>query len=610
MATESRRYNVRDETMNINVNEQNIGELKELASEIREFLISNVPENGGHFASNLGVVELTLALHKVFETPSDSIIFDVGHQSYTHKILTERKDILLNKRANGGISGFPRLDESEHDAFGVGHSSTSISAALGIARAKKLQGDNTHTIAVIGDGALTGGLAFEALNNLKSCDNNLIIVLNDNGMSINKNVGAYSRYLTKFRTNPVYLSFKRGIDFSLNRIPLIGAGLARFAFRFKDVFRSMLMPTTIFEKMGISYIGPVDGHNLNELISAMERVKKYNYPVLIHALTVKGKGFTEAEEEPTSYHAVYPKAESSLVNTSVLLGDMLCDEAIRNDKVVVIDSAMSKGLGLTEFAKKFPERFFDVGIAEGHAVTFAAGMAAKGMRPIVPIYSSFAQRAYDQMLHDVALQNLPVTFMIASCGLDKCGETHHGIFDLSYTSNMPNLTVLAPSSAEQMAQMFEYSMGLNSPCVIRFPKELQAKTVPFVPNESRIVQCGTDLTIFSIGDMLEVAKETAKLLPDYSAEIIDVGSIRPLDMETIKTSLEKTKLAITIENGIKQNGAGALISSRFPEFPIYNFGYDANWFPGFDTMESYGLTADLLASFVKEKHKIEVKKYA
>ena len=593
-----------------NIKQKTTKELKEVAGEIRQFLIENVPQNGGHFASNLGVVELSLALHKVFNTPDDSIVFDVGHQSYTHKILTGRKEVLLNKRANGGISGFPRLDESYHDSFGVGHSSTSISAALGIARAKKLKGDETHTIAVIGDGALTGGLAFEALNNLKKEDNNLIIVLNDNEMSICKNVGAYSRYLTKFRTHPFYISFKQAIDFSLNRIPLIGHGLARFAFRFKEVIRTILMPTTIFEKMGIGYIGPIDGHNLNELISAMERAKKFNCPVMIHALTVKGKGFTDAEKEPTSYHAVYPKVASQLVNTSDLLERIVCEVAEADEKIVVVDAAMSKGLGLTEFAKAFPERFFDVGIAEGHAVTFAAGLATKGFRPIVALYSSFAQRAYDQILHDVALQNLPITFMFASCGLDKCGETHHGIFDLSYTSNMPNLSIFAPSSAEQMEDMFRYSLSLNAPCVIRYPKELLAKTVPFVPNKAQVVQKGDDITILSVGDMLETSRQVASNLRGYSVEIIDIQSVRPMDIENIKKSLEKTNFAITLENGMKQNGAGALIANSFCEYSIYNFGYDCDRFPGFETAETYGLTPENIADFIKSKIKLEVKKYA
>ncbi|MDR1100817.1 MAG: 1-deoxy-D-xylulose-5-phosphate synthase [Clostridiales bacterium] len=592
----------------------NIKQLRSLAGEIRTFLIESVSKTGGHLATNLGVVELSIALHYVFQTPKDKIVWDVGHQSYTHKILTGRKDVLQEIKNNGGISGFPRTDESVHDAFNTGHSSTSISVALGLAKAAELIGDDeTCTIAVIGDGAMTGGMAFEALNNAGIEGTNLIVVLNDNQMSICKNVGAFSRYLNRFRTMPVYNSFKELVDFLLKRIPKIGEGMASMAVRTKNAVRSLVFPTTIFEELGFKYSGPVDGHNIDELIIALKRAKKLKGPVLLHVITKKGKGYQYAEKQPEDFHTVgdfniITGAQNNLIKidkagADSAFGEKMCELAKVNKRLIAINAAMTKGTGLRVFRSHFPKRFFDVGIAEGHAVTFAAGMAAAGMRPVVAIYSSFMQRAYDQILHDVCLQNLPVILMLPSAGLNKCGETHHGIFDLSFLSSMPNLNIVAPSSINQLTQALEYAVfHAEGPIAIRYPQKLEISGGDFTFGKARVVAKGADVSLFCIGDMLEVGKEAARL-SGVSCEIIDVGTVRPLDVNTLLYSIHKTGAAITLESNCVQNGAGMSIKNALQHTGIYCMGFERDNIPQWATLADCGLDAKAVAIKIIEINK-------
>lgn len=605
-----------------------VKQLEQLAAKIRRFLLGSVSQTGGHLASNLGVVELTLALHHVFSTPADKLIWDVGHQSYVHKIITGRASVLKQRKNNGGISGFPRRDESVHDVFNTGHSSTSISAALGFAKAMELSGNRRNkAIAVIGDGAMSGGLAFEGLNNASGAEN-LIVVLNDNQMSICRNVGAFSKYLNRFRTQPVYNYFKRSVDFALKSIPMIGENMADGAARFKNAVRSLVLPTTIFEELGFKYVGPIDGHNLEELTLAFKRVKRMEGPVLVHVLTKKGKGYLHAESEPVKYHAVtnfdvpsgnmqvpvvFGHKATELVSADAAFGDKICEMAMEDGGITVVNAAMTKGTGLTRFREEFPERYFDVGIAESHAVTFAAGLAAEGStKPIVAIYSSFLQRAYDQILHDVCLQKLPVVFAVVNTGLDRSGETHHGIFDLSYLSSIPNLTILAPSSIEQLGEMMDYALELNSPVAIRYPKNLHAKSVRFRKGAS-VVQKGDDVSLFCVGEMLDIGLRAAQLACGVSVEVVDVGMVRPLDIATLSASATKTGRVITLEANCKQNGAGSLIAAELRGIDCVTMGFDRDNMPQFATLEDCGVDAirvaqeiirmNLAASKKKKKRK-------
>ncbi len=549
-----------------------INTLEKLAEEIREFLIEKVSKTGGHLASNLGVVELTLALHAVFETPNDKIIWDVGHQSYVHKIITERRERFDTLRQLEGISGFPKVNESVHDCFNTGHSSTSISAALGIAKARDIKKEKYSVIAIIGDGALTGGMAFEALNDAGRSPNNIIVILNDNEMSISKNVGGLSRYLSKIRTEPMYFKVKEDLDIILNKIPAIGKGAAKALGAVKGSVKYLIVPGMIFEELGFKYLGPIDGHDLNELNRVLSRAKSLKGPVLIHICTQKGRGYTYAEESPHVFHGISPfEIETGEViankgpGYSEIFGRELIKAAEKNEKVVAITAAMPHGTGLDSFSKKYPERFFDVGIAEQHAVTFAAGLAANGLKPVFAVYSSFLQRSYDQILHDVALQNLNVVFAIDRAGIvGEDGETHQGLYDLSYLNHIPNMTIIAPSDYSEHIRMIDYAVNEhNGPIALRYPrgrgKEELFEPLPVKFGQGVTVREGKDITIVSIGVMLETALTVSEMLDKLgiSAEVINARFAKPLDSKLILTSAVKTRKVVTLEDNSSIGGFGS-----------------------------------------------------
>lgn len=547
-------------------------ELEMLAEEIRGFLIEKVSKTGGHLASNLGVVELTLSLHNVFETPNDKIIWDVGHQSYVHKLLTGRKDRFDTLRQLDGISGFPKVKESIHDCFNTGHSSTSISAALGIAKARDIKKEKYSVIAVIGDGALTGGMAFEALNDAGRSPNNIIVILNDNEMSISKNVGGLSRYLSKIRTEPIYFKVKEDLDIILNKIPAIGKGAAKALGAVKGSVKYLIVPGMFFEELGFKYIGPIDGHDIVELNKVLSRAKSVKGPVLIHVCTQKGKGYTYAEESPHVFHGISPfEIETGEViankgpGYSEIFGRELIKAAEKNEKVVAVTAAMPQGTGLDAFSKKFPERFFDVGIAEQHAVTFAAGLAANGLKPVLAIYSSFLQRAYDQVLHDVALQNLDVVFAIDRAGIvGEDGETHQGLYDLSFLSHIPNMAIVAPSDHSEHIRMIDYAINEHDgPIAIRYPRgrgrDKLFEPTPMKLGQGLVVREGKDITIVSIGVMLETALLVSERLEKLgiSAEVINARFVKPLDARLILTSAVKTRKVVTFEDNSSIGGFGS-----------------------------------------------------
>lgn len=576
----------------------NIEQVKELGNEIRSFLIEKVSKTGGHLASNLGVVELTLALHRVFNTPQDKIIWDVGHQSYVHKMLTGRIDKFETIRKLGGLSGFPKTKESEYDVFNTGHSSTSISAALGIAKARDIKKDKYSVIAVIGDGALTGGMAFEALNDAGRSPNNLIVILNDNEMSISRNVGGLSRYLSKIRTEPFYFKVKEDIDIFLNKIPAIGKSAAKALGRVKGTIKYMIMPGVLFEELGFKYLGPIDGHNLTDLENVLTRAKMAKGPVLVHVCTQKGKGYTYAEENPAVYHGISPfeiETGEVIANSGPSYSDMFGQELIhigeKNERVAAITAAMPHGTGLDKFSKKYPERFFDVGIAEQHAVTFAAGLASNGMVPVVALYSSFLQRAYDQLLHDVALQNLHVVFAIDRAGIvGEDGETHQGIYDISFMRHIPNMTLLAPCDYNELKKMLWYAvMEHDGPIAIRYPRGKGAEklfdTPPVKLGQSLVVKNGTDVTIAAVGNKLEVALEVGQKLEslNISADIVYSRFIKPLDSNTILASALKTGTLVTIEDNAVEGGYGSsileMISQKGIDVRSKVIGYPDSFIP-------------------------------
>ncbi len=571
-----------------------------LAEDIRKFLIDKVSKTGGHLAPNLGVVELTIALHYIFDSPNDKIIFDVGHQCYVHKILTGRKDKFETLRQLDGLSGFPKTYESEHDIFNTGHSSTSISSAVGVAVANKLAGKDNYTIAVIGDGALSGGLAFEGLNNSKIEDTNLIVILNDNQMSISPSVGNLSAYLNIIRSNNFYTKSKIGIRAILKSIPLIGLPIMHAIEKIKDGFRHLVLPQSImFEQFGFSYLGPIDGHDVNDVIKILERAKKVKKPVLIHVITQKGKGFEPAEKNPDLFHGVGKfDAESGKVlassgmSYSKRFGKELIDLANKNEKIVAISAAMPSGTGLNEFAKTFPDRFFDVGIAEEHAVTFAGGLASQGYVPFFAVYSTFLQRAYDQIIHDVALQNSHVIFAIDRAGIVGAdGETHHGIFDLSFLSHIPNMLIMAPKDGDELALMMQIAIKHNGPVAIRYPRDAYEDCLinlgknkniikrDLTEHKAEVLRKGNDVTIVAYGKTVKTALEVHKLLKEkkISAEIINARFLKPLDKETILTSIRKTKRLITIEDNVISGGLASalkdlilkeeLLSRKFYAYP-------------------------------------------
>ena len=539
----------------------NIDELNSLAEEIKLFLVDSLDKTGGHLSSNLGTIELTLALHYVFDTPNDTFVWDVGHQAYTHKILTGRKELMSSLRQKGGISGFTKRSESEHDAFGAGHSSTSISAALGIAIANKLQQNSNTSIAVIGDGALTGGMSFEALNHAGDTDANLLIVLNDNDMSISKNVGALSKYLTRLISGKIYSTMKsKSLEF-LERLPRI----QKFAKRSEEHLKGMILPGTLFEELGVDYFGPIDGHDISILIKTLQNLKNIDKPRILHIMTKKGHGVEAAEQNPLKYHGVSPPSSSNnnFPSYSKVFGDWLCNTATNDERLIGITPAMSEGSGMVEFSTMFPERFFDVAIAEQHAVTLAGGMATKGLKPVVAIYSTFLQRGYDQFIHDIALQNLNVLFAIDRAGLVGAdGATHAGIFDLSFLRCIPNIVIMAPSSSLEMYKALNAAHNLNGPVCVRFPRgkshieEFKTDEVIEI-GKANIIRNGKDIAIFAFGNMIEPSIKAGN---ELDATVIDMRFIKPLDEDLIIKIANTNKKLISIEDNTITGGAGSAIN--------------------------------------------------
>lgn len=551
-------------------------EKQELAEEIRKYIIEVVSENGGHLASNLGVVELTIALHSIFNVPEDKIIWDVGHQSYVHKIITGRREKLKDIRKFNGIAGFPKTKENEADCFNTGHSSTSISAALGMARARDLQGKENSVIAVIGDGALTGGMALEALNDAGFSKSKMTVILNDNEMSISPNVGGLNKFLGKLRTKKLYTRTNNLIKKQITAIPVLGKPTVKLIQKIKRAIKQMVIQRMFFEDIGFTYLGPVDGHNIEKLESILTMSKQVNGPVLIHVLTTKGKGYKIAEKNPDKFHATGPfnietgePKKSKGKDYSKVFGDKLVELAKTNEKIVAVTASMKDGTGLTRFSQEFPYRFFDIGIAEQHAITMAAGMAKEGMIPVVPIYSSFYQRAYDQVIHDVAIQNLPVIMCVDRAGIVGAdGETHQGTFDMAFFRLVPNLTIMAPKDFKELEDMLEFAVKLRKPVVIRYPRGGESTDIKFEKHttikegKSEMLQKGNDVTIIAIGKMVAKAMKMAEQLAENegkSVEIINARFLKPFDEETIKQSIEKTKNVITLEDGTKINGLGTAV---------------------------------------------------
>lgn len=588
-------------------------EKETLSQEIRDLIIDVTSKNGGHVASNLGVVELTIALHSIFDTPNDKIVWDVGHQCYVHKILTGRREEFQNIRKLGGISGFPKICESEYDNFNTGHSSTSISIATGMARARDILNENYEVVAVIGDGSLTGGMALEALNDAGSSKTNVKVILNDNEMSISKNVGGIPLYLSKMRTKTGYTRSNRKIKAIVNKIPYIGKPIISFAHYTKQIIKRAVFRNMYFEDIGFTYLGPVDGHDIKKLEDILERSKKINGPVLIHVVTKKGKGYKLAEENPDKFHGIsaYDKETGEVKkskNYSKVFGEKLVKMASEDKRIVAVTAAMRDGTGLKEFAEKFPDRFFDVGIAEQHALGLIAGMARAGLKPVLPIYSSFLQRGYDQIIHDIALSGIPVTVCIDRSGIvGNDGETHQGIFDLSFLSSIPNIVIMAPKNFEELDKMLEFGVNLDKPVFIRYPRGGEnfsfESTEDIELGKAEIVQEGTDLSIIAIGNMVGRAEEVASLLPEKSVEIINARFLKPLDEETILNSIRKTGYCITIEDNLLKGGLGSAVveavnKSDIQDVKIKNFGYDDTFVEHGTVKEledKYGLSAEKIS---------------
>ena len=569
----------------------NTEEKEKLVKEIRQFIIEHVSKTGGHLASSLGAVELTIALHSVFNTPDDKIIWDVGHQTYAHKILTGRKDKFDTLRKLNGLSGFPKLSESEYDCFETGHSSTSISAALGMARARDIQGENYKVVAVIGDGALTGGMALEALNDAGISETDLIVILNDNGMSIEKNTGGLARALTKMRTRKFYKSSNKVVKTIVLKSPKFGNKVIRFVRKIKHRIKQILLPNMFFEDIGFKYLGPVDGNDIEKLESLLKNAKDLQGPVLIHCKTVKGKGYKPAEENPDKFHSCSSfdvetgkSTKEKKKDYSKAFGEKLVEIAKNNKKVVAITAAMTSGTGLTEFKEKYPDRFFDVEIAEQHALTMAAGLASAGCIPVVAIYSSFLQRAYDQIIHDVCMQNLHVVICIDRAGVVGAdGETHQGIFDMAFLRTIPNLTIMAPENYDELENMLEIAINkMNTPVAIRYPrgcenvldtkenKEEQIKRL--INKKAKVIKNGEDFTIIAIGKMVDTAIKVSNILEEKNikCEVINASYLKPLDKNTIINSINKTKKVITIEDGIINGGLYTAICELINEEKLEN----------------------------------------
>ena len=543
-----------------------------LRDEIREFLIDSISVTGGHLASNLGVVELTMALHLSLDLPTDKIVWDVGHQSYTHKILTGRKDGFASLRKFGGMSGFPKTDESDCDCFNTGHSSTSISAGLGLAMARQITGDDYHVVSVIGDGALTGGMAYEALNNASSIESNFIIVLNDNNMSISENVGGVSHYLSGFRTADAYRDLKNNVMNSLNQIPVYGERMVKRIRNTKSSIKQLFIPGMFFEEMGIIYLGPVDGSDIGEMCRIFEEAKREDGPVLVHVITKKGAGYLPAEKFPARFHGAepfdiatgLPKNKRTKANYTDVFSTVMVKAGERNEKLVAITAAMADGTGLRRYRRCYPKRFFDVGIAEGHAVTFAAGLAKAGLIPVFAVYSSFLQRGFDQIIHDVCIQNLHVIFAIDRAGLvGSDGETHQGIFDISYLSQIPNMTVLAPKNKWELSDMIKFAIDFDGPIAIRYPRGLAYDGLkeyrsPIRFAKSETIFKGTDVAILALGSMVKTAETVCGILKEHgiTATLINARFAKPFDGEVIKSLTAYHHTIVTMEENVKSAGFG------------------------------------------------------
>ena len=599
----------------------NKAEKIKLAEEIRELIIQTVSNTGGHLASNLGVVELTIALHSIFDAPKDKIVWDVGHQTYVHKILTGRKDKINTLRKYKGLAGFPKVSESEYDTFNTGHSSTSISAALGMARARDIRKEKYHVIAVIGDGALTGGMALEALNDAGCSNTNMIVILNDNEMSIAKNVGGISNFLTRVRTRKWYNNSNRYVKKMVLKIPKIGNGIIRLVRKVKYGIKQLIIPNMLFKDLGFKYLGPVDGNNIEDVEEILKKAKDLEGPILIHAITKKGKGYLPAEENPDKYHSTSPfeietgKSKSAKKEDySKVFGRKLVELAKENKEIVAITAAMKDGTGLTEFAKEFPERFFDAGIAEQHALTMAAGMARNGLTPVVSIYSSFYQRGYDQVIHDICLQNLPVIMCVDRAGVvGNDGETHQGIFDLAFFRLVPNVTIMAPKNFAELEQMLAFAVNLKKPVVIRYPRGGESNTHWENTAEIQLGKCEKIVeisaqkgqkcvTIVAIGNMVARAEEVRAKLKEkeIETEIINARFLKPLDEEAIVDSLTKTKYGITIEDETIIGGLGTavkelIVDRGLREVTLQSFAYPDKFIEHGSVAElekKYGLDAD------------------
>ena len=564
-------------------------QLPALAEEIREFIIESLSKTGGHLASNLGVVELTIAMHRVFDLPKDKLIWDVGHQSYTHKILTGRKDGFETLRREGGISGFPKRSESDCDVFDTGHSSTSISAGVGYVRARELKKENYSVISIIGDGALTGGMAYEALNNAASLKSNFIIVLNDNEMSITENVGGMSSYLSGLRTASAYTDFKMDVTKALNRIPGIGPGMVDAMRKTKSSIKQIIIPGMLFENMGLTYLGPVDGHNIPQLIKTFQEAKRFEGPILVHVLTQKGRGYEPAMRHPARFHGAgpfdvktgLPVGKSNPTYTDVF-STVMRKMGDRRKDVAAVTAAMMTGVGLKRFSNMFPDRCFDVGIAEEHAVTFAAALSLGGITPVVAIYSSFLQRAYDQIMHDVCMQNLHVVFAIDRAGLvGYDGETHHGIFDLSYLGSMPNMTILAPKNLWELSDMIKFAVDYDGPIAVRYPRGeaytgLKEFRAPICLGKSEVIHEGSHVALLAVGSMVKMAEEVQKQLKermDMDAALVNARFVKPIDEELLRSFADTYELVVTLEENVKDGGFGERVLA-FAEEEDLPFGVE------------------------------------
>ena len=605
----------------LNIKEKNI-----LAQEIRDYIVQVVSQTGGHLASNLGVVELTIAIHSVFDLKKDKVVWDVGHQSYIHKILTGRKEELKSLRQLNGIAGFPKTCESETDCFNTGHSSTSISAAMGMAKARDIKKENHSVVAVIGDGALTGGMALEGLNHVGSSKTNMIVILNDNEMSISQNIGGINMFLSKLRVKKRYTVSNQSGRKVIEKIPFIGNGIVKIVTKMKKSIKQLIIPKMYFEDIGFKYLGPVDGHNIEDLEDLLSNAKELDEPVLIHILTKKGKGYKPAEESPDKFHATSafdietgePKKKKKK-DYSKSFGEKLVQMAEQNEKIVAITAAMKDGTGLAEFANKFPERYFDVGIAEQHALTFAAGLAKEEMIPFVPIYSSFYQRGYDQVIHDICMQNLPVIMCVDRAGcVGNDGETHQGMFDMSFFKIIPNVVIMAPKDFKELHQMMEFAITLKRPVVIRYPRGGEEepsfeKHISIKLRQSEFLLNGKDVTIIGIGKMTAKAMRVANELKKdgINAEVINARFLKPLDNNNIMKSILKTRFVVTIEDGTILGGLGTsieelIIHKKLKGVKIKKFGYPDKFIEHGTVQElekKYGLDDENILNYIKHNCK-------